>query len=400
MPKVLRILNRFVIGGPAIHVLNLAEMTLPEFETLLIVGNRDAEEGSADFLIEGENKPIYIPEMSRAVNIFQDLKAFGKIRKIIREFKPDIVDTHGSKAGAIGRLAAISMNVPVVIHTYHGHIFKSYFGKFKSFLFLQIERFLAKWTDAIIAISASQKRELVKDFKIAPAEKVHLKPLSIDLFKFQENILEKRKLFRDEFCLDEDTVAIGIIGRLVPIKNHQLFLQAISFILKKSNTKIKAFIIGDGAIRSSLELSAKTLNISYSNLMNYDPIQTDLLFTSWRKDIDVVMAGLDIVTSSSLNEGTPISLIEAQASKKPIVATKVGGIEDIVKHNITGLLSSIHEPDLYMNNLLKIVDEKDLRNELGQESDVHIIKMYDNKNIAKEMVDLYYSLLQKKGSSN
>ena len=396
MPKVLLILNRFIIGGPALQVTNLAHYMGFDYEIRLVVGNKNDHEKSAELWAQNFGIDLhYVSEMSRNISPLYDYLSYLKIKKIIKDFKPDIVHTHGAKSGAIGRMAAASMKVPVIIHTFHGHVFHSYFGKIKTNIFLKIERFLAKKTDALVAISQQQKQELCNHFKIAGPEKFRVIPLGLDLQKFQDHYADKRKAFRSEFGLPDQTIAIGIIGRLAPIKNHRLFLKAIAFLLKNSDHKIKAFIVGDGEMRSHLEIQASDLSISFSEIA--DPTNNStLVFTSWRNDIDTVNAGLDIVCLTSLNEGTPISLIEAQASNKPIISTRVGGIVDIVEENQTGLLSNINDTILFMNNLLMIVNDEVLRKKLGRSSFDSVKLKFGYDQLVQNTGSLYKEVLSRK----
>src|SRR4030095_442473 len=328
MPRILRIHNRLIVGGPTLNVLYLTKYLSPEFETLLIVGEKEKHEKDAKFLADEMGiKTILIPDMGRSIHPFKDYKAYKQVKKIIRDFKPDIVHTHAAKPGAVGRLAASSLKVPVIVHTYHGHVFHSYFNRLKTRFVINTERYLAKKSSALIAISEQQRKELAEEFKIASQDKFKIVPLGFELNKFWENQQQKRKMFREEFNLQEDEIAIGIIGRLVPVKNHFLFLTGISHILKNSSKKIKAFIIGDGETREALKEKAGQLTIPFTTIDNIDS-QASLIFTSWRSDIDVMNAGLDVIALTSLNEGTPVSLIEAQAANKPIVSTRVGGIRD------------------------------------------------------------------------
>ena len=384
MPKVLRIINRFNLGGPTYNAAYLTKYLPAEFETLLISGMKDESEESSEFILKnlGVNYRI-IPEMKRSINPFNDLSAYHKIKNIIREFKPDIVHTHAAKAGALGRWAAYSCKVPVIVHTFHGHVFHSYFGSFKTSVYKTIERNLAKKTSAIIAISEKQKEELVIEHKIVPAEKVHVVPLGFDLDRFRENNPERRKIFRAKYQLSESDVAIGIIGRLVPVKNHSLFLEAIKFVKTKAQKKISAFIIGDGEERNKLELLSKEFGLS-----------DVVVFTSWEKEVDKVYPGLDIVCLTSFNEGTPVSLIEAQAADRPIVSTNVGGIENVVIPGETALLSGLHESDKFYNNLLKLVENEDIRNAMSEKGWNFVCNKFHFSRLVSDTKKLYLSLLK------
>jgi glycosyltransferase involved in cell wall biosynthesis len=395
MPRILRIHNRLIIGGPTLNVLYLTKYLAPEFETLLVVGEKEDHEKDASFLAEQMGiKTVSIPDMGRSVHLLRDYKAYGHLKKIIDNFKPHIVHTHAAKPGAVGRMAAGSRKVPVVVHTYHGHVFHSYFNKLKTRFFLETERYLGKKSDALIAISEQQKKELT-EFRVATENKFRVIPLGFELNKFLEDQEQKRKMFRAEFELDDDEIAIGIIGRLVPVKNHALFLEGLSHVARNSKKKIRAFIIGDGETRKGLEERAKQLGISFAN--DHDK-NAFLTFTSWRSDIDLINAGLDIVTLTSLNEGTPVSLIEAQAANKPIVSTRVGGIGDIVIEGKTALLSETNDVDAFKQNLLKVVDDDSLRNCLGKNGMHHVQERFSVKRLADDMGALYRELLATKNS--
>src|SRR6185436_15041835 len=185
MPRILRIINRLNLGGPTYNAALLTKHLAPEFETMLVAGTKMDSEESSEYICQQMGIDfISIPEMSRAINLRKDYTAYQKIKKLIREFKPDIVHTHAAKAGALGRLAAHSMNVPVIVHTFHGHVFHSYFSPLKTKIFLNLERYLAKQSSAIVAISEHQKEELCNKYKIAPSEKFHVIPLGFDLSRF------------------------------------------------------------------------------------------------------------------------------------------------------------------------------------------------------------------------
>jgi glycosyltransferase involved in cell wall biosynthesis len=393
MPKILRIHNRLITGGPSLNALYLTKYLSSQFETLLLVGEKEDHEQNAYFLAEQMGiKPLFIPDMGRSIHPLKDYKAYKQVQKIIKDFKPDIVHTHSAKPGAVGRLAASSLHIPAIVHTYHGHVFHSYFGKLKTNFIINTERFLAKKSHALVAISDKQKSELAEDFRIADKAKFKVIPLGFELSKFSEDQVDKRKKFRNEFNLKDDEIAIGIIGRLVPIKNHNLFLEGINYLLNSTSKKIKAFIIGDGETRQALENKAKQLNIPFSD--DHDP-NSSLIFTSWRNDIDIINAGLDIIALTSLNEGTPVSLIEAQAANKPIVSTRVGGIGDIVLENETALLSDTNDIASFRENLLRLVEDDALRNSFNQKGADYVRKKFSVERLANDMSDLYYELLDK-----
>ena len=358
MKKILRIINRFNLGGPTYNAAYLTKYLEPDYETLLIGGQHDESEKSSMHILDNLGlKPIIIPEMQRSLNPYKDHIAFKKIQNIIKEFKPDIVHTHAAKAGALGRRAAYKMGVKQVYHTFHGHVFHSYFGSFKTRIFKEIEKNLAKKSTKIIAISEIQKRELSKIHKICPEKKIEVIPLGFDLEKFNVDKDSKRKEFRKKWNLKENEIAIGIIGRLVPIKNHTFFIDSIQEVLKKNEFPVRAFIVGDGEEKQNIVNYIKKKNLDFS--LDYSPATFQL--TSWIKEIDRVNSGMDIICLTSLNEGTPVSLIEAQASGKPIVSIKTGGIENIVLENKTALLSEKNDLHNFSKNLLSLVNDSNKR---------------------------------------
>ena len=394
MPKVLRIINRLNIGGPTYNAAYLTKHLSSKYETMLLAGMKDDTEASSEFIVRDMGiEPQYIADMHRSINPMNDVKAFFEIIKIIRQFKPDIVHTHAAKSGALGRMAAFICGVPVIVHTFHGHVFHSYFHPVKTKIFILIERFLAVISTKIVAISNLQKKELTQDFKICKPEKMEVIPLGFDLLRFTENQEEKRKQFREDYKVEEDEIAIGLVGRLVPVKNHRLFLDVINEVKKQTTKKVRFFIVGDGEERGNIERYAKDLEIDFIST-NFKSAKALLTFTSWIKNVDYVNAGLDIITLTSFNEGTPVSVIEAQASNKPVVSTKVGGIQDVVIENETALLSQSADANAFANNLLKLVEDDDLRNSFGKKGSQHVLQQYGFKRLAADIEGLYDNLLK------
>ena len=399
MYKILRIHNRLIIGGPSHNVSLLTAYLSPEFETKLLVGKRDSTEKDASYIAhELGLAPIEISEMRRSILPFNDIISYFKIKKIIRQFKPDIVHTHASKSGAIGRMAAKSCKVPIVIHTFHGHVFHSYFSKFVSSMVVKMETYLATKTDAIVAVSDSQRKELTEVYKIAPAEKVFTVPLGFNLDKFSIDQENKRNIFRAKYGFAQSELLIGIIGRLVPIKNHEMFLEVAAIIKdrKDKNTNVRFVIIGDGESRAALKIKAAELQLSCSYYITRPKEQTDIVITSWETAIDQALAGLDIIVLTSNNEGTPVSLIEAQAALKPVVTTNVGGVEDIVIHGQTGFITAVGDTVNFADYVQQLIDDPALRNVLGKSGHDNVIKRYSKQRLINDMKTLYHSFLKKK----
>ncbi len=388
MPKILRIINRFNIGGPTYNATFLTRYLGDEYQTILIGGNH--EEGEADslhILEEYGVEPILIDEMQRIPSFKSDRAAYKRIKQIIEEFKPDIVHTHAAKAGALGRKAAFACNVPVVVHTFHGHVFHSYFGKIKTFIFKFIERRLASKSDGIIAISEIQKRELSEIHKICPASKIQVIPLGFDLEKFHLNKEENRSITRKRFNLEEDEIAIAIVGRLAPIKNHSMFLDVIEQVLGKTTKKIQVFIVGDGEEKEKISNRVEEINGLFGDKIK---------MTSWIKNIGEFNAGMDVLCLTSDNEGTPVSLIEAQAGDLPIITTDVGGVRDVVLDGETGWIIPKNNVSLFAEKLLLLVENETERNRMSQKGWGFVEKKFHYTTLVNNMESYYQSLLSKK----
>jgi glycosyltransferase involved in cell wall biosynthesis len=389
MKKILRIINRFNLGGPTYNAAYLTKYLENDYETLLIGGKHEKSEKSSMHILDNLGlKPIIIEEMQRSIHPIMDRIALKKIKDIIIEFKPDIVHTHAAKAGALGRKAAYELGVKQIYHTFHGHVFHSYFGKIKTNIYKKIERNLAKKSTKIIAISEIQKQELSEVYKICSKEKIEVIPLGFDFRKFYENQTEKRKDFRKKWKIKDDEIAIGIIGRLVPIKNHVFFINVINKVISKSNTSLRIFVVGDGEEKENIIRKVSAHNLDYS----IDDKIATIQFTSWIKEIDEVNAGMDIICLCSLNEGTPVSLIEAQASGKPIVTTRTGGIENIVVENKTALISDNNDLNKFIENVLSLIKGKDKRT-LFSELAIKKSKDFDYSILIKNIKKLYENSL-------
>jgi len=229
--KILYVIARLNIGGPAEHVILLASRLKEKgYEPILVKGQVGCgEEEMSDFLIREGVTPVEIPGLGRELSWRDDWSAFFQIRRLIRRFKPDIVHTHTAKAGTLGRLAAWSAGTPILLHTFHGHVFRGYFGRIKTAFFLLVERLLATFTDCIVTVGERQRREIL-EFGISSPGKVIPIPLGLDLERFRSNP-KISGVFKDELGLDREILLVGVIARFVPIKGHHIFLDAVPKIL-------------------------------------------------------------------------------------------------------------------------------------------------------------------------
>ncbi len=394
MPKVLRIINRFNLGGPTFNAALLTKYMSPKYETMLIGGKEDKSEESSKFILENLGiSGTLIEDMHRDLGLRQDRKAFLKIKQIIKEFKPDIIHTHASKAGALGRIASLANGNAKLVHTFHGHVFHSYFGSIKTSFYKNVERALALKTDKIIAISERQKLELSRKYNICNPDKIKVIPLGFELDKFQDDIATKRIFFREQFSLAEEDIAIGIIGRLAPIKNHRFFLEAFKKVKEQTSKNVRAFIIGDGSERESIKSYSNELGLDFLNGDFEKGKKASVHFTSWIKEIDIANAGLDIIALTSLNEGTPVSLIEAQASNKPIVTTRVGGVTNTVIPNETAFLTEKTDLDSFVLKMLKLVENDELRIQMGKNGWQHVKEKFHYSRLIRDMDETYQEIL-------
>ncbi len=386
--KILRIIARLNIGGPAIHTILLSdELKKLGYETVLVKGSEGKSEGNMMDLAESRGiNPVVIPELGREIGLINDIKAFLRLYKLIKKEKPDIVHTHTAKAGTLGRIAAWLAGVPVIVHTFHGHVLTGYFGRLKSWCFIQIEKALARLSSRLITLSDKLKEELI-GMGIGNQGRFEIIPLGLDLKPFLDSVEHKGE-FRNEFGLSGDAVIVGIIGRLVPIKGHRLFLEAAKSVISDfgfRTSDLKFIIVGDGELRRELESYAEELGIADS-----------VVFTGFRRDLPVIYSDLDIIALTSLNEGTPVSIIEAMASGKPVVAADVGGVSSLVKDSVTGFLVRPGDVRSLAEALLWMVREPEKRQKMGAEGRRRIYPAHDISQLIERIAFLYSGLLKNK----
>jgi len=367
----------------------------PHFQTRVLAGTREPHEGNSDYILNDLGVPFeYVPNMNRSINPQKDMQAYRYIYNTIRNEKPDIVHTHAAKAGVLGRLAAHrSPGRPKANgHTYHGNVFDGYFSPVKTKVFLAIERYLCSISNAIVAISEHQKNDLVNKYKIAPANKVHVIKLGFDLHRFTDRQQEKRAAFRQFYGLQEDEIAIVITGRLTAIKYHSLFIESIALVKQENpGPKFKVFIVGDGELFGSITALARDRGLSIC-APHHENYQADIIFTSWRKDIDVINAGADIVALTSLNEGTPVSIIEALASETAVICTDVGGVKDVVTDGYNGLLCEVNAA-AFAEKLKRLIVDAELRNRIALNGKKSALENYSYARLVAETENLYNYLL-------
>jgi glycosyltransferase involved in cell wall biosynthesis len=330
-------------------------------------------------------KPIRIPTLGRKISPWKDLRTVFLLWRLIRIYRPHVVHTHTSKAGLLGRFAAWTARAPVIVHTFHGNVFEAYFGPLLTRSIVLLERFLAGRSDRIIAISENLREDLVER-GIAPRQKIELVPLGLDLAPFLA-VEGRSGVLRDAVKAGPRDFVIGTVGRLVPIKDHDTFLRAAAIVnRRRDNTKY--IIVGDGELRADLEEKAASLGL-----------RGVAYFTGWQKNLAPLYADLDLVVLSSLNEGTPVSIIEGAAAGRPIVATRVGGIPDLIEDGWNGFLVPPENPDALAYSMLKILDDPVQSRIFACRARESVRDKYDVSRLVSQLQMLYIHLLEAKGIS-
>jgi glycosyltransferase involved in cell wall biosynthesis len=385
--KVARIVARLNIGGPAVHIINLMAGLDPDrFENLLVVGRPGPNEGDMGYLASQKGiDPLIIPGLGRELSPLWDAQTTFKLARILRRQRPHIVETHTAKAGAVGRLAARLAGVPVVIHVFHGHVFHSYFGPAKTELFINIERGLARLTDRIITISPAQRRDVVDVYRIAPPERVITIPLGLDLGPFEPARQSCRGQFRSSLGISPDIPLIGFVGRLTAVKNPRQFIEVAGRVIRES-PQARFVFVGDGELRPALEEQVGALGLAQT-----------VIFTGWQANMPAVYSDLDLLVLTSLNEGTPVTVIEALATGVPVVASEVGGVPDVVTHQETGLLVPSGDAEATAQAILQFLRAPERAQRLALAGQRVVLGRFDLRRLVNDMDALYHALLTEKG---
>jgi glycosyltransferase involved in cell wall biosynthesis len=329
--RVVRLFSRLNIGGPSLHVILLtAGLAARGYDTRLLIGHEGESEGNMnDFAGVHGVDLLRVDGLGREVRLFADARVVWKLYRYMRAFRPTIVHTHTAKAGFVGRVAALMAGVPVVVHTFHGHVLRGYFGPLKTAFYRGLERTLAAFSTSVIAVSETVKRDLVA-LGVAKPSKIRVIELGLPLEALGRPL--PRGILRGAIGVASETPLIGIVGRLVPIKDVGTFLQAAA-LMRDQAVDAHFAVVGDGDQRAPLEDLARSLQL-----------EGCVHFFGWRRDLEAVYGDLDLVVNCSRNEGTPVSLIEALAAGRPVVATRVGGTPDVIGDGERGVLVPPGDP--------------------------------------------------------
>ena len=421
--KVVRIIARLNVGGPARHVVWLtAGLQSAGCESVLVTGVVPAGEDDMSYFAAGHGvTPVIIPQMSREISP-KDALTIWKLFRLLRRERPDIVHTHTAKAGTVGRISGflyrwLTLSTLVgrprrcrFVHTYHGHIFHSYYGSLKTRVFLLIEKTLARLaTDRIIVISPQQFREIHEEFGVGRARQFTIIPLGLDTSVFA-GWERRRDLLRAELGASEDDILVGIVGRLTEVKNHSLFLEAVARFKESGGAhaaarRVRFLVIGDGHLRETLVAQARALRLG-----------DEIKFLGTRNDPENFYPALDVVALTSLNEGTPLTLIEAMANARPLIATKVGGVIDLLREKAGASFSREaaeeneddddfriydhgigvrpNDAEAFSKGLAHLVAAEDLRRAMGERGQRFVEQNYSRERLLSNVAHLYQGLAQ------
>ena len=393
--KLFLIINRLALAGGSMDALSMAFHLKDKYDITVVYGEKEKDERDAPLLLDDASiRFIKIKTLHRAILPFKDIRSYRQIRLLIRRHQPHIVHTHGFKSGLLGRIAAYRANVPVIIHTYHGHLFHSYYNKTISQFIAFIERKLATISTRIIAISPHQAYELATVYRIAPLSKISTIFIGIDEKKY---VLESNdsNSFRQRYNIPEHTVIIAIIGRLVSIKNLSFFVDIVKQLQQKED--VCFFIIGDGNCKASMQQEMQQKGITWYEGTAASTTPAGVIFTSWITNISEALHSIDIVVLTSYNEGTPVSLMEAQLFQKPVVATNVGGVRDTITDGETGFLINDFSVADFVKKLQLLIHDKALRMCMGSKGKAFVLNRFSKEKEAAAIDELYKECLLPEG---
>ena len=390
--KVIHIITRLDKGGSAENTLLTAVGLDKQIYDVLLVKGLSNESGMAEdeaaavekSMREAEREGVRIltvPGLVRRISPFHDIKTFFALIKILRYERPRIVHTHTSKAGILGRWAAYFCRVPIIIHTPHGHVFWGYFGRLKTAFYIMLEKITAFITDKIIALTEQEKKDHLR-FRIASGDKFPVVHSGIKLDRFS-NLSVDPAAMRRKLGISEGDLVVGTTGRLTPVKGHRHLIEAAGNILNARPNTTFVFL-GDGELSDELKNMASRLGM-----------KEKVKFLGWRPDVAEVMSAFDLFVLPSLNEGMGRVLVEAMALGKPIVASDVGGVCDLVVHGINGCLVPPGDAQSLSAAINDLIEDPERGRKMGENGKKRSIN-YSANAMVQKIDQLYQAMLQQK----
>jgi glycosyltransferase involved in cell wall biosynthesis len=382
-----RIIARLNVGGPAIQAITLSGRLRDRgYATRLVRGVEGPEEGSMDDLADALGVPTTLLARLRRDPGPGDLASVGALARLLRRDRPHLVHTHAAKAGTLGRVAALlafprRRARPVLVHTFHGHSLTGYFPPRVARLYTAIERLLARHTDALVAVSPEVRDALV-DLGVAPAARFTVVALGFDLTPFLDDTARaaRRAGVRASWGAGEDDEVVTLIARLVPIKRVDRFLEIATALADRPG--VRFVIVGDGELRDALVGSPAARALG-----------DRLHWAGFRRDVPDVCAASDVVVLTSDNEGTPVSLIEAQAAAVPVVSTDVGGVTFAVRHGQTGLLAAPEDHAGLVRAVASLLDDPPTARRMASAGRAHVREKFALERLVDDLDALYRGLL-------
>ena len=381
-----RIIARLNVGGPALHVVNLAKgLEAHGFRTRLIAGSLEAGEGDMSWYARERGVPVeMLAAMARELHPRRDLGVLLALKRLHQRERPAIVHTHTAKAGALGRLAAAWAHVPVRIHTFHGHVLGGdYFSDARTRVFLEAERQLARLSSRLIVLTRAQAREMSELLRIADPERFRVIPLGLELgaFRTVEPRAGRAKARADLGVGPEERV-VGIVGRLVPVKNHELMLDAFARLVRSDGPPWRLLVVGGGEDREA-ELRERARRLG---------IEGRVLWLGWRRDLPSLYPAMDVVALTSRDEGTPVALLEAIAAGIPVVARAVGGVPEVLEQGALGELVEVDDALAIAAGV-----ERAARRTLADEQRDRVVARFSSARLCADLAELYEEELERAG---
>jgi glycosyltransferase involved in cell wall biosynthesis len=382
--RVMRVIARLNVGGPALHVSYLTGgLDRMGYETTLVAGSVSEGEGSMEYAARAVGvEPFYLPGLQREISPLVDIAAVARLVRLIQRIRPHVLHTHTAKAGAVGRAAAMlagPARPAVVVHTFHGHVLRGYFGAARSEAFRRLERTLARHSDALIAVSPEVRDDLVR-LGVAPASKIVVIRLGLDLAGRVSAPPGARDALRAELGVPGDRFLVGWLGRMTEIKRVDVLMRALARI---GDEGVEVLLVGDGPLRSEMEILAGEIGV-----------RDRVHFAGFRTDVASVYAAVDAVALTSANEGTPVTVIEALAAGRPVVSTDVGGVRDVVTEGRSGYLVPQGDADGLVDRLRRLAADPELRNAMGEAGRAIVVPRYSVPRLVSDVDRLYRELLE------
>ena len=382
--KVVRIVTRLIIGGPSIHVMLLTRgMASLGYQTTLVSGTCESGAGDMDYSLDPGDSVHWVPEMSRSVRPWKNLLALARLWRLMRQERPVIVHTHTAMAGCLGRAAALLAGVPIIVHTFHGNSLRHYFSPLASSVLLRIERLLARVSDAICVVSPQQMEELSTTFRVAPPSKFRVVPLGLDLSAY---------LALAPPSADGGVLRVGWFGRLVPVKNIPLLLRVAEAVLARSD-RIEFHVAGDGPEREVIQEGVRRWGPRF-------------VWYGWQRHIIPVLAKCDVLIQTSLNEGTPVALIQGMAAARPFVSTAVGGVVNMVSGGVlrngngarwfANAVLVDDDPSAFAHALCELAQDFPALEQMGRQARLLASTQYRKEALLANLDALYRELIERK----